>query len=124
MGEWSSGSKTHVATMSSGDFRNNEKSLTVPAKTEVDIEFIDSKGNKTLLKKGIPLLENEIIDATVMRKEALVNFLREQIADAKEEGVLFSVHLKATMMKVSDPIIFGHVVKAYFKDVANNINYR
>lgn len=117
MGEWSSGSKTHVATMSSGDFRNNEKSLTVPAKTEVDIEFIDSKGNKTLLKKGIPLLENEIIDATVMRKEALVNFLREQIADAKEEGVLFSVHLKATMMKVSDPIIFGHVVKAYFKDV-------
>lgn len=117
MGEWSSDSKTHVATMSSGDFRHNEKSLTVPGATEVDIEFIDAQGNKSILKKGIALLQDEIIDATVMRKEALVNFLKEQVADAKEKGLLLSVHLKATMMKVSDPIIFGHVVKTYFKEV-------
>ena len=117
MGAWSADSKTHVATMSHGDFRSNEKSVTLDQATQVSIEHTDSSGNKTVLKSGIKLLKGEIIDATVMNKRALVDFLKKEIEAAKEEGVLLSLHMKATMMKVSDPIIFGHVVSIYFKDV-------
>ncbi len=117
MGAWSTDSKTHVATMSSGDFYSNEKSVTVDNAGDVKIEFVDQNENVTILKEKITLLEGEVIDATVMSKKALIAFLREQIADAKEKGVLFSLHMKATMMKVSDPIIFGHAVEAFFKDV-------
>lgn len=117
MGAWSTDSKTHVATMSSGDFYSNEKSVTVDNAGDVKIEFVDQNGSTTTLKEKTTLLEGEVIDATVMSKKALIAFLREQIADAKEKGVLFSLHMKATMMKVSDPIIFGHAVEAFFKDV-------
>ncbi|WP_298315360.1 NADP-dependent isocitrate dehydrogenase [uncultured Aquimarina sp.] len=117
MGAWSSDSKTHVATMASGDFRSNEKSVTVADAGDVKIEFVDSNGNTTVLKEKTALLASEIIDASVMSKKALISFLEEQIADAKEKNVLFSLHMKATMMKVSDPIIFGHAVEVFFKDV-------
>ncbi len=117
MGAWSSDSKTHVATMSSGDFRSNEKSVTVSEASDVKIEFVNEAGNTTILKEKIALLAGEVIDATVMSKKALLTFLEEQIADAKEKDVLFSLHMKATMMKVSDPIIFGHAVEVFFKDV-------
>lgn len=117
MGAWSSDSKTHVATMEAGDFAHNEKSVTVSEATNVKIEFTDANGNTTLLKENTPLLKDEIIDATVMSKKALIAFLDEQINDAKENNVLFSLHMKATMMKVSDPIIFGHAVRVFFKDV-------
>ena len=117
MGAWSADSKTHVATMSSGDFRSNEKSLTVNEAGDVRIEFVDDSGSVTVLKEKTPLLEGEVIDATVMSKKALIAFLEEQIADAKDKNVLFSLHMKATMMKVSDPIIFGHAVEIFFKDV-------
>ncbi len=117
MGTWSSDSKTHVATMSQGDFRSNEKSITVSEASVVRIEFIDSDGNSTILKEKIELLPSEIIDATVMSKKSLISFLNEQIKDAKEKKVLLSLHMKATMMKVSDPIIFGHAVEVFFKDV-------
>ncbi|WP_298346516.1 NADP-dependent isocitrate dehydrogenase [uncultured Algibacter sp.] len=117
MGAWSSDSKTHVATMSDGDFAHNEKSTTLPGATSVKITHTDTNGNTTTLKDSFPLLKGEIIDATVMNKKALVSFLNAQVADAKEQGILFSLHMKGTMMKVSDPIIFGHAVKAFFKDV-------
>tara|TARA_R110000868_G_scaffold186282_1_gene428676 strand:- start:6220 stop:8439 length:2220 start_codon:yes stop_codon:yes gene_type:complete len=117
MGAWSADSKTHVATMSNNDFKANEKSLTLANATKVAIEFIAEDGSKTTLKENIALLSGEIIDATVLRKKALLAFLKEQVKDAKEKGILFSVHMKATMMKVSDPIIFGHVVETYFADV-------
>ncbi|AXT50146.1 NADP-dependent isocitrate dehydrogenase [Aquimarina sp. BL5] len=117
MGAWSSDSKTHVATMASGDFRSNEKSVTVADAGDVKIEFVDINGNTTVLKEKTALLASEIIDASVMSKKALISFLEEQIADAKEKNVLFSLHMKATMMKVSDPIIFGHAVEVFFKDV-------
>ncbi|MCL6295999.1 NADP-dependent isocitrate dehydrogenase [Jejuia spongiicola] len=117
MGEWSSNSKTHVATMNHGDFAHNEKSITLDAATNVKIEHVDSNGNTTVLKDNLALLKGEIVDATVMSKKALLSFLEEQVADAKEKNVLFSLHMKATMMKVSDPIIFGHAVRTYFKDV-------
>jgi len=117
MGAWSSSSKTHVSTMESGDFASNEKSLTIGTAGDVKIEFIDENGSKTILKEKTPLLEGEIIDATVMSKKALVKFLEEQIKDAKDKGILFSLHMKATMMKVSDPIIFGYAVSVFFKDV-------
>jgi isocitrate dehydrogenase len=117
MGAWSSDSKTHVATMSEGDFFHNEKSLTVDKPTNIRIEFVDTHGNKTVLKENLSLLEGEIIDGTVMSKKALLEFLEKEISDAKEQGVLMSLHMKATMMKVSDPIIFGHAVKVFFKDV-------
>ncbi|WP_282081188.1 NADP-dependent isocitrate dehydrogenase [Aquimarina algiphila] len=117
MGEWSSDSKTHVATMTSGDFCSNEKSVTMAEADEVKIEFIDQNGNTTILKEKTSLLSGEVIDATVMSKKALISFLEEQIADSKEKDVLFSLHMKATMMKVSDPIIFGHAVEVFFKDV-------
>ncbi|NLT71148.1 MAG: NADP-dependent isocitrate dehydrogenase, partial [Verrucomicrobiaceae bacterium] len=117
MGAWSSDSKTRVAHMSGDDFFANEKSVTVDEATDVKIEFVAADGTATTLKASTPLQAGEIFDGTVMRKKALVDFLEEQVAAAKAEGVLFSLHLKATMMKVSDPIIFGHAVEVYFKDL-------
>ncbi len=117
MGEWTSDSKTHVATMSHGDFAHNEKSVTIADATSISIEHTDANGNTTVLKNSFPLLKGEIIDATVMSKKALVAFFEKEVADAREKGILFSLHMKGTMMKVSDPIIFGHAVKIYFKDV-------
>ncbi|NVK51645.1 MAG: NADP-dependent isocitrate dehydrogenase [Flavobacteriaceae bacterium] len=117
MGDWSTESKTHVATMTEGDFFHNEKSITVKSATHVSIEHTDTNGNTTVLKTYTPLLANEIIDATVMSKKALIAFLDEQVKDAKSKNTLFSLHMKATMMKVSDPIIFGYGVQAFFKDV-------
>ncbi|MBT8306505.1 MAG: NADP-dependent isocitrate dehydrogenase, partial [Maribacter sp.] len=117
MGAWSKESATHVATMDHGDFKSNEKSLTLASDTVVRIEMVSKDGSMTVLKDNIPLLKGEIIDATVMSKNALVSFLTEQVEDAKRKDLLFSLHLKATMMKVSDPIIFGHVMKVFFKAV-------
>src|SRR5690554_1099427 len=117
MGAWDSNSKTHVATMEQGDFFHNEKSLTMASNDTLSIVLTEKNGNKTVLKEGIKVLKGEIIDATVMSKKALVSFLEEQVVDAKEKKVLFSIHLKATMMKVSDPIIFGYAVKVYFDDL-------
>ena len=117
MGEWSADSKTHVAHMSGGDFYSNEKSTVVSEAGEARIEFVDRDGTATVLKEKVPLLDGEVIDATVMSRSALRGFLEEQMEDARKNGVLFSIHLKATMMKVSDPIIFGHAVSVYFKDV-------
>ncbi|MDG1357141.1 MAG: NADP-dependent isocitrate dehydrogenase [Akkermansiaceae bacterium] len=117
MGAWSSDSQSHVACMSSGDFRSNEKSVTVENATDVRIEHTTHEGITTVLKQSTPLLAGEIIDATHMSKQALLSFLDEQLAEAKQQGVLFSLHMKATMMKVSDPIIFGHCVAAFFKNV-------
>ncbi len=115
MGAWSPSSKTHVATMAHGDFKSNERSITVPAPTDIKIELLRSDGSTHLLKERFGLLSGEIIDASVMSKKALLAFLKEQVLDAKRKGVLFSLHLKATMMKVSDPIIFGHALKVYFE---------
>ncbi|SHG32555.1 isocitrate dehydrogenase [Jatrophihabitans endophyticus] len=112
MGAWSQDSKSHVSTMSEGDFRSTEKSVTLAAEDVVRIEHVSADGTVTVLKERTPLLAGEVIDAAVMRKAELDAFLRAQHAEAKEQGVLFSVHLKATMMKVSDPIIFGHAVQA------------
>lgn len=117
MGVWSSDSKTHVSTMTSGDFRSNEKSVTVENATNVRIEHVREDGTVTVLKEKVALQSGEIIDGTFMSKNALVKFLSEQVEDAKDSGVLFSLHMKATMMKVSDPKIFGHGVKAFFADV-------
>ena len=117
MGAWSADSKTHVSSMSSGDFRSNEKSVTIENPTEAKIVFASADGAETVLKESVPLQAGEIFDATFMSKKALVFFLEEQVAEAKEQGVLFSLHMKATMMKVSDPIIFGHGVEAFFKPV-------
>jgi isocitrate dehydrogenase len=117
MGSWSGDSKTHVAHMTEGDFRSNEQSVTIGDDGEVRIELVGADGSVTVLKESVPVLAGEIIDATFMSRRALVEFLAAQIEDAKQQGVLFSVHLKATMMKVSDPIIFGHVVKVFFGDV-------
>ena len=103
--------------MSAGDFFHNEKSLTLPAATTVRIEHVANDGTTTVLKDGLALLEGEIFDGTSMSKKALLAFLREQVRDAKALGVLFSLHMKATMMKVSDPIIFGHAVRVFFADV-------
>ena len=117
MGKWSSDSKSHVSTMDHGDFNNNEKSITIDGDTTVKIVHTDSHGNETILKDNLSLLSGEIIDSTLMSKKALISFIEKQIDDAKEQNILFSLHMKATMMKISDPIIFGHVVKTYFKDV-------
>jgi len=117
MGAWKAGSKTHVATMSGGDFRHNEQSVTIEADTSVSIVHVDRDGTETPLKQGIPLLAGEVMDSTRMSVRALVAFLEEQIADARAQGVLFSLHMKATMMKVSDPIIFGHAVRVFFAPV-------
>ena len=117
MGAWSADSKTHVATMSEGDFRSNEKSCTIGSAGNVRIELVAGDGSVSVLKESVPVLKGEVIDSTVMQVEKLNAFLKEQVADAKAKGVLFSLHMKATMMKVSDPIIFGHAVQAYFSDV-------
>jgi len=117
MGAWSSDSKTHVATMEVGDFEHNEKSVTVPEATSIKIVHTDTHGTETILKDSFKLLKGEIIDATILSKTALINFLEAEIADAKAKNVLFSLHMKATMMKVSDPIIFGYAVKVFFKNV-------
>ena len=117
MGAWSADSKTRVAQMSGDDFFSNEKSITVEEATDIKIEFVAADGTVTTLKASTPLRAGEIFDGTVMRKKALVSFLEAQVAAAKAEGILFSLHLKATMMKVSDPIIFGHAVQVYFKDL-------
>lgn len=116
MGEWSADSASHVATMGENDFATNEKSVTIENAGSVKIQLVNDNGT-TVLKESVPVLEGEIIDGTFLSKKALLAFFEEQIADAKAKGVLFSLHMKATMMKVSDPIIFGHGVKVFFKSV-------
>jgi isocitrate dehydrogenase len=117
MGEWSHASRTNVTHMEADDFRNNEKSTVVESDGSVRIELQGDDGSTTVLRESVPVLAGEVIDATAMRVASLREFLTEQVARAKTEDVLFSIHLKATMMKVSDPIIFGHVVRAFFPDV-------
>ena len=117
MGAWTADSKTSVGTMGKDDFFSNEKSVTVPEATEVKIEFVGADGSTKILKEKTPLKAGEILDGTRLSKRALIAFLERQIAQAKADGVLFSLHMKATMMKVSDPIIFGHAVKVFFKDL-------
>lgn len=117
MGAWTAESKTNVAHMEADDFRSNEKSVVIPADGTIEIQQVREDGTVKVLKKAFPVRAGEVIDGTVMRAAALDEFLAAQVARAKEEGVLFSAHLKATMMKVSDPIIFGHVVKAYFSEL-------
>src|SRR6187549_2732144 len=117
MGPWSSNSKTHVSHMTGGDFRSNEKSVTIPAATTAKIEFVGADGKVTVLKDKIALQAGEVLDATFMSVKALRRFIEEQIEDAKQKGVLFSLHMKATMMKISDPKIFGHAVTVFYKDV-------
>ncbi|BBE22001.1 isocitrate dehydrogenase, NADP-dependent [Arthrobacter sp. MN05-02] len=113
MGAWTPESRTNVAHMTGDDFRSNEQSVVIPADGTISIQHVAADGSVTVLKDSFPVLAGEVVDGTVMRADALNSFLREQVARAKEEGVLFSAHLKATMMKVSDPIIFGHVVRAF-----------
>ncbi|WP_242393116.1 NADP-dependent isocitrate dehydrogenase [Anaeromyxobacter oryzisoli] len=117
LGAWSPESKAHVAHMNADDFYAHETSTTIPKATEYRIEFVGADGKATVLKKNAPLLDGEIIDSTIMNVRALRKFYEEQIQDAQKRGVLFSLHLKATMMKVSDPVMFGHAVTVYFKDV-------
>jgi isocitrate dehydrogenase len=117
MGEWSRDSRSHVSTMSGGDFCSTEKSVTVSGEGSFRIEHVADDGGVTVLRGDAPTLAGEVLDAAVVRRAALDEFLAAQVAEAKEQGVLFSVHLKATMMKVSDPIIFGHAVRAYFADM-------
>ena len=117
MGAWSSDSKSHVAHMNGGDFYGSEKSITVKQPTEARIEFVAADGKTTVLKPKLKLLEGEVVDASVMNVRALRKFFEEQIEDAKKNGLLLSLHLKATMMKVSDPIMFGHAVSVFYKDV-------
>jgi isocitrate dehydrogenase len=117
MGGWSSNSKSHVAYMTEGDFRSTERSMTMDRATKVEIVFTDNSGNKKVLKAPFPVQNGEVIDTSKMSKKALIAFLGEQIKEAREQGVLFSLHMKATMMKVSDPVIFGHAVRVFFKDV-------
>ncbi|MEL6344080.1 MAG: NADP-dependent isocitrate dehydrogenase [Myxococcota bacterium] len=117
MGRWSTDSAAHVATMSAGDFRHNETSITLPADTTVRIEHVDESGAVTVLKEGIALLRGEILDGSFMSRAALLDFLAAEIKAARDAGGLFSLHMKATMMKVSDPIIFGHAVKVFFADL-------
>ncbi|MDU0459453.1 MAG: NADP-dependent isocitrate dehydrogenase [Geobacteraceae bacterium] len=117
MGAWTPESKTHVSWMNSGDFYENEKSVTMEKAGNVKIEFVDQAGKVTVLKEKLPLQAGEVFDGTFMSARALRKFIEEQIEDAKNKGVLFSVHLKATMMKISDPIMFGHFVSVFFKEV-------
>lgn len=119
MGKWKSNSRTHVATMTEGDFFHNEKSVCVDRSTDVKIELFGNAGAVTVLKANTSLLTKEIIDASVMSKKALLTFLESEIKDAKEQGILLSLHMKATMMKVSDPIIFAHAVRIFFKDLVS-----
>ncbi|MHC5018772.1 MAG: NADP-dependent isocitrate dehydrogenase [Planctomycetota bacterium] len=117
MKDWPEQSASHVSTMAANDFRHNEQSVTLPAATTATIEHVAADGTVTVLKEGLDLLEGEVLDATFMSAKALEAFLAEQVADAKAKGILFSLHMKATMMKVSDPIIFGHCVKVFYKSV-------
>jgi isocitrate dehydrogenase len=117
MRPWPTDSRTHVSTMSAGDFRHNERSITLPSDTMARIEHMAPDGTVTVLEEALPLLAGEVLDATFMSRRALVEFLQEQIEDAKRRGVLFSLHMKATMMKVSDPIVFGHCVRVFFEAV-------
>ena len=117
MGVWSADSKTDVATMDGGDFRSNEQSVTLDKATTVRIEHVSKDGSTTVLKDSLELLEGEVLDASFMSHAALIAFLEQQIKEARDRGVLFSLHMKATMMKVSDPIIFGHAVRVYFKSL-------
>jgi isocitrate dehydrogenase len=117
MGAWSPNSKTHVTTMGHDDFRTNEQSVTMDAADDLRIEHVAGDGTITVLKASVPVLDSEVVDGTFISKRALTAFFADQISDARDEGVLFSVHLKATMMKVSDPIVFGHAVRAYFAPV-------
>jgi isocitrate dehydrogenase len=117
MGEWSADSKTNVATMDANDFRHNEQSVILPEADTLSFVHVAADGTETKLREDLPVLKGEVVDGTVLRAAALKTFLAEQVKRAKEEGILFSVHLKATMMKVSDPIIFGYVVRAFFADV-------
>ncbi len=117
MGDWSSDSKSHVASMTAGDFRSNEQSVTVAEATDTRIELVANDGSVTVLKDSVPLQAGEVMDSTFMSVKALNDFLTKEVADARESGVLFSLHMKATMMKVSDPIIFGHGVRAYFAEL-------
>ena len=117
MGSWSSDSKSHVSSLDGGDFYGSELSCTIDEPTSVRIEHVSEDGNITVLKDGIALLAGEVVDSSVMNTQKLQEFLAQQIDEAKEQDVLFSVHLKATMMKISDPIIFGHVVRVFFADV-------
>ena len=120
MGAWKSESKSHVANMQSGDFYGSEQSVIIEREQSVSIEFTDKSGNKTVLKENLALLQGEVIDASVMSRSALQTFLSEQLEDALNQDVLFSLHMKATMMKVSDPIIFGHCVEAYLGDLLDD----
>ena len=122
MGAWASDSKTHVATMSQGDFKSNEDSVTIQNDGSLSISLINNAGQKTTLKESVKVLKGEIVDATHMSVNALIAFLDKEIIDAKEKGLLFSLHMKATMMKVSDPIIFGHAVKTFFKPLFEKHN--
>jgi isocitrate dehydrogenase len=117
MGAWSADSKTHVASMESGDFYGSEKSITLADATDVKIEFVAKDGTATVLKASTPLKSGEIIDSSVLHLNALKSFVAKTIKEAKEQNILLSVHLKATMMKVSDPLIFGAIVEVYFADV-------
>lgn len=117
MGAWASDSKSHVATMEAGDFRHNEKSYTLPQNDTLKISLKQNDGHTTVLKASLPVLRGEIVDGTTLSKKALIAFLQEQVKEAKAQGVLFSLHMKATMMKVSDPIIFGHAVRVFFAPV-------
>ncbi len=117
MGAWSADSKTSVATMGEHDFRSNEQSVVIQEPGELSIVHVDADGAETVLKESVPVLAGEVVDSTVMDVQALQSFLAQQVATAKEQGVLFSLHLKATMMKVSDPILFGHAVRAFFPTV-------
>jgi len=117
MGAWAPDSKSHVSHMQSGDFYGSEKSTTVSGAQDVRIEFVDTSGSVTTLKEKVSLLDKEVIDASVMSKKALVSFFDKEIEAAKEQDVLLSLHMKATMMKVSDPVIFGHAVEVFYKDV-------
>ncbi|MDR7328620.1 NADP-dependent isocitrate dehydrogenase [Corynebacterium guangdongense] len=117
MGEWSADSKTNVATMDANDFRHNEKSVVLPAADNLSIVLVKADGSEDVLKSDLKVLEGEVIDGTFISAKALDEFLLAQVKRAKEEGILFSAHMKATMMKVSDPIIFGHIVRAFFADV-------
>ena len=117
MGKWHKDSLTHVSTMKSGDFRNNEKSLTLNIEKQIYISHTNLKGKEEILKDDFLVQKGEVIDASVLNKEALVNFIQNEIIDAKISWLLLSLHLKATMMKVSDPIIFGHVVRIFLEDV-------
>ena len=120
MGKWKENSKTHVSTMTSGDFRNNEESITLKENTEAYISHVDVNGKQKILKNNFLIEKNEIIDVSVLNKKDLIEFIEKEIDDAKNSGILLSLHLKATMMKVSDPIIFGHVVKVFLKNVFKN----